>query len=119
MTRRERSGARIGDTVAVHEFTLAVAHGSGHDANALILAILGVFALFMSFAVTARTSGVVDPDEPDDVDPHSEPGELAQQEWLAAERRRARMARRLRPALAVLSAALLLAAIITAVLNGR
>ncbi len=103
----------------MHELTLAAAHGAGHDATALILAILGVFALFMSFAVTARTSGVVDPDEPVVVDPHAEPGELAEQEWLAAERRRARMARRLRPALLVLSALLLLAAIVTALLSGR
>jgi len=96
-------------------FIAAVSHASAHRSSALILAILGVFVLFLSYAIGARTAGV-DPDEQVDVDPLAEPAELAEQEWRANEVRRARLARRLRPVLILLSTALVASAILVALL---
>ena len=80
---------------------------AAHRGDVLALAILGALSVFMAYGVTARTSAVLGVDHPVDVEDARSAEERQELEWLAGERRRARLARRLRPILVVVGLVLL------------
>jgi hypothetical protein len=103
----------------VNHFELLAAAGrhGGRYSNAAVLLILGLFTLFLSVAVSMRGSTTRDIDEPDDVEPDASFEVRSARDWFRGERRRARMARRLRPVLATLGVGLVLASVVAALIT--
>jgi hypothetical protein len=98
---------------------LAASH-AGRYANAAVLLILGLFVLFMAYAVSMRVSLPVDVHDPlDDVldgrdDDADSPGAA---DWIEGERRRRRLAVKLRPVLLVVGTGLLVASALAALIS--
>jgi hypothetical protein len=94
---------------------LAASH-AGRYANAAVLLILGLFVLFMSYAVSMRTSLPMDVHDPLDHD-EDDPARDAGAQWIEGERRRARLAMGLRPLLLVVGTGLLVASAVAALIS--
>ena len=95
---------------------LAASH-AGRYANAAVLLILGLFVLFMSYAVSMRTSLPVDVHDPGEHDADFHDARDPAEEWIEGERRRARLATGLRPLLLVLGTGLLVASAVAALIS--
>jgi hypothetical protein len=98
----------------MNEGLLAASHG-GRYANAAVLLILGLFVLFMAYAVTERASLPVHTHDPDEVEPEYRVDAPLASDWIEGERRRARVAGALRSVLVVTGVGLLLASGLAAV----
>ncbi len=90
---------------------LAASH-TGRYANASVLLILGLFVLFLAYAVAQRASLPVDVHDDDEMADHP-----AAAQWIEGERRRARLAHAMRPLLNAVGVALLMASAIAAVIS--
>ena len=95
---------------------LAAGHG-GRYANSAVLLLLGLFALFMSYAVSQRASMPVDVHDIQDEDSGTDVVIDPRREWVQGERTRARLAITLRPVLIATGVGLLLASGIAALVS--
>ena len=90
---------------------------AGRYANASVLLILGLFVIFMSYALAQRASLPVElhDDDAQFSDPLAD--DSPDLEWVEGERRRSRLAVALRPSLLLLGTALVVAAGVAALVT--
>ncbi|NNN09724.1 MAG: hypothetical protein HKL85_11115 [Acidimicrobiaceae bacterium] len=91
---------------------LLAATQGGRYANAAVLLILGLFVLFLAYAVAQRTSLPVDVHDDDELVDRP-----AVAQWIEGERRRARLATAMRPLLIIVGVALLSASALAALIS--
>lgn len=97
----------------MNAYLLAAGQG-GRFANSAVLLLLGLFTLFLSYAVSQRASMPVDVhEESTDTDVVVDP----RREWVQGERTRARLAITLRPVLLATGVVLLIASGIAALVS--